>query len=170
MGGTIYGAYGAGSAGESRPVPIGVFESGVFELVGADEQVDQNDYGAHVTQDMHGSGEILAAAFLSTGGDILEPAGKLLIFNASVSIAAGDTSITAVERAECIGIISVAASDWQSDANGATAYIYDQPVPYDTNDLWFVWFHEDATSINSDAQDDEQLVVNLLYRLDHRES
>ena len=40
----------------------------------------------------------------------------------------------------------------------------------DTNDLYFAWFHEDATSINSDAQDDEVLSVNLLYRLDHRES
>jgi hypothetical protein len=170
MGGTIHGAYGAGSAGESRAIPIGVFETAPFELVGADEQVDQNDYGAHVEVDMHGSGEILSAMFLSIGGDILEPSGQLLIFNAAVTVAAGATSITTGERGELIGIIDVAASDWQSDVNGASAFIYDQPIPYNTNDLYFVWFHTDATSINSAAEDDEELWVNLLYRLDHRES
>ena len=174
MTGLMQGQYGAGSGAESRPVPIGVFETGLIELVGINEQVDQNDYGAHVTANLNGSGEILAACFMSTEdgatGAVQDPAGKLLIFNAAVSVAAGDTSITVAERSELIGVISVAASDWQSDANGASAFIYDQPIPYDTNDLYLVWFHEDATSYNDGADDDEQLEVNLLYRLDHRES
>ena len=156
--------------GEARPVQLGIFESGVTELVGADEQVDQNDYGAHVTLNLKGSGEILSACFLSVGGDILQVSGKLMIFNASVSVAAGDTSITTTERAELIGMIEVSSSGWQADANGASQSILVQPIPYDTNDLYLVWFHESATSINSDGQDEEVLSVNLLYRLDHRES
>ena len=155
--------------GEERPFQLGIFESDVTELVGADEQVDQNDYGAHVAVNLHGSGEVLGAHFISSGGDILTPAGKLLIFNAAVTVAAGDTSITLTERRELCGWIEVAASDWQSDANGASVYYESQPVAYDDDDLYMVWFHEDATSINSDAQDDEVLEVNLFYRLDHRE-
>jgi len=101
---------------------------------------------------------------------VQEPAGKLLIFNAAVTVAAGDTSITVLERSELIGMIAVSAADWQSDANGASASILLQPIPYNTNDLYLVWFHEDATSYNDGAGDDEQLEVNLFYRLDHRES
>jgi len=159
--------------GEARPFPIGIFETGLIELVGINEQVDQNDYGAHVTANLKGSGEIIAACFMSTEdgtGAVQEPAGKLLIFNAAVTVAAGDTSITVLERSELIGMIAVSAADWQSDANGASASILLQPIPYNTNDLYLVWFHEDATSYNDGAGDDEQLEVNLFYRLDHRES
>ena len=156
--------------GEERPVQLGIFETGMIELVGEDEQVDQNDYGAHVTANLKGSGEILSACFISIGGDILQVSGKLLIFNAAVTVAAGDTSITTGERGELIAMIDVSASAWQADVNGASQSILVQPVPYDTNDLYLVWFHESATSINSDAQDNEELWVNLFYRLDHRES
>jgi hypothetical protein len=158
---------------EARPVQLGIFETGLIELIGINEQVDQNDYGAHVTADLKGSGEILAACFMSTEdgtGAVQEPAGKLMIFNAAVTVAAGDTSITVAERSELIGMIDVSASDWQSDANGASQSILVQPIPYDTNDLYLVWFHEDATSFNDGAGDDEQLEVNLMYRLDHREA
>lgn len=156
--------------GEERPVQLGIFETGLTELVGINEQVDQNDYGAHVAIDIHGSGEILGAMFLSSGGDILQVAGQLMIFNAAVTIAAGDTSITVAERSELCGMIEVSASDWQADANGASQYIYKQPVAFNTNDLYLAFFLESATSINSAAGDDEQLEVNLFYRLDHRES
>ena len=89
---------------EARPVPIGIFETGLIELVGINEQVDQNDYGAHVTADLKGSGEILSACFMSTEdgtGDVQEPAGKQLIFNGSVSIASAkqqDVALSAHQR------------------------------------------------------------------------
>ncbi|MEJ2688281.1 MAG: hypothetical protein P8124_14095, partial [Gammaproteobacteria bacterium] len=162
----IGGKYG--TTGEERPLQLGIFESGVTELVGINEQVDQNDYGAHVAVNLHGSGEILGAHFVSSGGDVLQVAGDLLIFNAAVTVAAGDTSITLAERRELCGIISISASDWQADANGASQYIYSQPVAYNTNDLYLVFFLTSATSINSAAEDDEILEVNLFYRLDHR--
>lgn len=165
--GTIYGKYN--TEGEARPFQVGIFETGITNLVGSDEQIDQNDYGAHIMVNLHGSGEILGAHFMSSGGDVLEVGGKLMIFNAAVTVAAGDTSITVDERYELCGIIEVSSSDWQSDANGASQYIYDQPVAYNTNWLYLVWFHESATSINSGEQDEEELDVNLFYRLDHRE-
>ena len=87
-----------------------------------------------------------------------------------MSVAAGDTSITTTERGELCAWIDVSSADWQADANGASQIIkVSDMVTFDTNDLYLVWFHESATSINSDAQDDEVLSVNLFYVLEHRE-
>ena len=162
-----YGKYD--TTGEARPMQLGVFETGVIELVGINEQIDQNDYGAHVTQNFHGSGMVVGAVFHSSGGDILQVTGKLLFFNNAVSVAAGDTAITVAERNELIGWIEV-DSNWQADANGASQCIpVQKAISYDTNGLYLVWFHESATSLNSAAEDDELLTVNLLYMLEHRE-
>jgi hypothetical protein len=169
MAGVIDGKYG--TTGEAKPVQLGVFETGLILLVGTDDQVDQNDYGASNGVPLHGSGEMLGFVFMSQGGDILEPAGKLLIFDTAVTVTAGDTAITGTERSNIIGIVDVSASDWQADATAASQYICCQPVAFNHDDTftYFVWFHEDATSYNDGAQDEENLFVNVIYRLDHRE-
>ena len=85
----LYGEYAVGTL---LPIPIGMFSTDLIELIGVDEQVDQNDYGAHVSADFEGSGEILSACFMSTEdgtGDVWEPSGQLMIFNAAVTVAAG---------------------------------------------------------------------------------
>ena len=147
-------------------------EIGLTELIGVDEQVDQDDYGASVGVSFgeNRSGEFLSFMFYSTEdgtGAVQEPAGTLLILDADPAIAAGDTSMTAAERVTVLGQVEVAAADWKSDANGASAFIYNRPVPFHSlSSVYFVWFHEDATSFNDGAGDDEQLEFNAWYRRD----
>lgn len=152
-----------------------IAETDLTELVGANEQVDQNDYGASVAVTLGDgvrpcSGELLSFAFFSTetgSGAVQTPAGTLLILDADPATAAGDTTISAVERITIFAQVSVAAADWQSDANGGSAFIYNQPVPFhNLQTLYFLWFHEDATSLNDDAGDDETLQVKAWYRRD----
>ena len=149
-------------------------ELGVTELVGADEQVDQNDYGASVSVDLPGglpiSGEFLHFTFYSreTGtGAVQTPAGSLFILDADPATTAGDTAITAAERLTVIAEVPVAAADWQSDANGGSVTVHDKPVAFHgLTTLYFLWFHEDATSLNDGAGDDEILEFNAWYRRD----
>lgn len=147
----------------------------LVELIGADEQVDQGDYGGSVSIPVGNgvkpaSGEFLSFMFFSrqTGtGAIQEPAGVLLLLSADPSVSPGDTSITAAERITVLGHVNVAAGDWKADANGGSAFIYDQPVPFhELEDVYVVWFHEDATSFNDGAGDDEILSFSAWYRRD----
>ncbi|NIQ98541.1 MAG: hypothetical protein GWN87_33690 [Desulfuromonadales bacterium] len=152
-----------------------ITELGLAELVGADEQVDQNDFGGSVACTLGdgvrpNSGEFLAFLFVTgeTGsGAVQTPAGRLLLFDADPAISAGDTSITLAERKTLVGQVEITASDWISDANGASAYIYAQPLPFhNLQTVYAAWFHEDATSLNDGAGDDETLHFNAWYRRD----
>lgn len=164
---------GAGSSviGKTQPFAA-LLEGGLTELVGADEQVDQDDYGGSVGVALGGtySGEILSFAFYATEdgtGAVQDSAGRLIILDADPSVSAGDTALAAAEWVTILGIVQVEADDWITDANGGAAYIHDTPVPFHAlSTLYFVWFHEDATSLNDGAGDDEVLRVNFWYRRD----
>ncbi|MGD8626606.1 MAG: hypothetical protein PVJ34_18865 [Anaerolineae bacterium] len=149
-----------------------ITETGLLELVGKNEQIDQNDYTAAVECDLAqlASGEILHVTLYATetgSGAVLTPAGTLLILDADPGHASGATALTAAARITVIGQIPVAAADWQSDANGASVTVADTPIAFhETDSLFFVWFHEDATSINSAAGDDEVLQLNAWIRRD----
>lgn len=149
-------------------------ELGVTELIGTDEQVDQNDYSGSVSVDLASaqpiSGEILHFTFYATEtgtGAVLTPAGSLFIFDSDPSIAAGATAMVALRRKMVIAEIPVAAADWQSDANGASVTVHNKPTAFHAlKTLYFAWFHEDATSFNDAAGDDEILEFNAWYRRD----
>jgi hypothetical protein len=156
-----------------------ILETGVTALIGKDEQVDQNDYGASVAitlgtsdrTDEPVSGELLAFAFFSTeegSGAVQTPDGYLVLMDADPAVSAGDTAITSAEHLTILGIVTVESGDFVlSDANGATAYIYDTPIPFhDLATLYAVWFHSSATSYNDAAGDDERLRFNCWYRRD----
>lgn len=148
-------------------------ETGVLELVGADEQVDQNELGATVSHDLPGeqpaSGELLSFTFVATetgSGAVQDSAGELLIFDADPGHSVGDdgSGISAAEWKRCIGRVKVAASDWTIEDNGGVACIVDNPVPFHgVQTLHFVWLHTDATSLNDGAGDNEVLEVNVWY-------
>jgi hypothetical protein len=144
-------------------------------LIGADEQVDQNDFGASVAVTLGDGVRPVSGEFLSLmlytweegTGAVQTPAGTLLILTSDPATTAGDTSITSGERLQVIGQIAVSASDWISDANGGSCCIVDQPVPiHDLTTVYLLWFHEDATSFNDGAGDDECLSCRLWYRRD----
>lgn len=153
---------------------------GLISLIGVDDQVDQNDYGASVEIDLVSysgarvsapiSGEILQFTLISyeSGtGAVQTPAGTLYLFSADPTISAGDTAMTAAERQTVIAAVEVEASDWKSDANGATATICNKPVAFQAlSSLYAAWFHESATSYNDAAGDDEALAVSLWIRRD----
>lgn len=150
-------------------------EIGIAELIGKDEQVDQNDYGGSVAVtlgdgNLPASGEFLAFSFHSTEegtGSVQTPAGTLLLLDADPAVSAGDTALTAAEHKTILGRVDVSAAAWISDANGATAYIYNNPIPFHfLNTIYVVWLHTDATSFNDGAGDDEVLEFNAWYRRD----
>lgn len=147
-----------------------MLEGGLTELVGINEQVDQNDYSGSVGVSLGASmsGEILAVALYATEdgtGAVQDSAGILYVFDADPSISSGDTAMSAAARVTCIGKIPVGAADWDVDANGGLAYITTQPIPYHAvSTLYFVWKHLDATGLNDAAGDDEQLEFNFWHR------
>ena len=140
-------------------------EIGVTELVGKDEEVNTDDYGASVVVsfDREQSGEFIQFTFYATeeGGAVQDSAGTLFIFDADPAISAGDTSITAAEAKTVIGKVEVVADDWETDANGGVACITDRPIRFHRlSNLYFAWKHTDATDLNDAAGDDEVLEVN----------
>lgn len=169
----VAGALPAGSAliGKVQPFAA-MLEGGVTELVGINEQVDQNDYSGSVGVALGGtySGEILAFALYATedgSGAIQDSAGYLIILDADPAVASGDTALAAAEYPTILGVVKVETTDWITDAAGGVAYITDTPVPFHAlSTLYFVWKHADATALNDGAGDDEQLEFNFWWRRD----
>jgi hypothetical protein len=156
----------------SSPSPVPICELGVVELVGVDEQVDNGELSKSVSVPLGGtySGELLNFAFYAAEdgtGAVQDSGGYLLILDADPAVAAGDTDLAAAEWPTVLGIVKVEASDWIVDANGGMAYITDTPVPFHAlSTLYFVWLHNDATSLNDAAGDEERLAFNAWYRRD----
>jgi len=151
-------------------------ETGVLELVGANEQVDQNEFGAAVSYDLIAArpmaGALLAVTLLSSEagtGAIQTPAGQLLVFDADPGHSAGDdgSGISAAEWQGLIAAIDVQAVDWTAEDNGAFCNLRNfEPIPFHRlSTLYFVWRHTDAISLNDAAGDDEVLSVNVWLQL-----
>ena len=149
-------------------------EVGLTEIVDADHQVDQNDFSAtaDLTVGVGGltaSGEFLSVVLVTTengSGAVLSPAGKLILLDADPNTTAGDTALTAAEWKTAIGYVDVNTSDWVTDANGGLAFKQIAVPFHDLTAVYAVWFHEDATSFNDAAGDDEEMHINLWYRRD----
>ena len=93
------------------------------------------------------------------------PTGLLYFFDADPSITSGATAMTAAARVTILGRVPVESGDWDSDANGASAYIVDTPIPFHALSTLYVAFKlTGATGMNADSADDEQLEVNFWYK------
>jgi len=163
-------AAGTNLIGKTQPFSA-MIEGGLTELVGINEQVDQNDYSGSVGVSLAtnpSSGEILGVAFYATEdgtGAVQDSAGILYVLDADPSIASGDTAMSAAARVTVIGKIAIGAADWDVDANGGLAYVSNLPIPFHSlATLYFAWKHLDATSLNDGAGDDEQLEFNFWYK------
>jgi hypothetical protein len=152
-----------------------ITRSAQISVIAADDQVDQYDYSTSRTVTLGDglrpcSGEILQILLVSykTGtGAVQTPAGTIIFFDASPAKTAGDTTLTAGQRATVLGQVKVLASDWKADSVSGGAVICNQPVAFhNLQTLYLVWFHEDATSFNDAAGDDEQMILRLWYRRD----
>jgi hypothetical protein len=147
-------------------------ETGITELIGINEKVDQNDYSGSVTvalgQTSIGVIDALLLVMSETGdGEILDETGVIYIFDTDPAVSSGDTAL-ATEGADhltTVARIDIASGDWEEDANGGTVYKNDLQIPFQAvSNLYIVYRHTGATSINSGAGDDEMLDFNLWYR------
>lgn len=155
-----------------------VKECGLTELVGINEQVDQGEIGASVgiavpdipeNRASDPSGEILSVTLYLTEdgtGTLFAADGTLIILDADPASSAGDASLSAAEAVTVLALVPVVDADWLANATG---YIANKivAIPFHTGTtLYFVWFHQDATSLNDVAGDDFQLEMNCWYRRD----
>lgn len=143
-----------------------------IELIGKDEQVAQNQYGASTSFALKTgstSGEILSITVSQTvedAGAILGEAGRVVFFNADPATSAGDTSLAAAEGVTIIGQVAIAAADWVSDTNVGYACKW-TAIPFeDCENIYVAYRHEGATTINSGATDDEVVDIVVRYRED----
>lgn len=173
VGGSATLIFGEDKGGTRYPLPAGMEEGGITELIGTDEQVDQDDYSASVGVDLGStvSGEILQILLVSTeedAGSVQTPSGHLIFLDADPSVSAGDTALGSGEHATIIGSVEVAADDWVSDANGGWASIKTKPIAFHAlQTIYAVWLHTDATSFNDGGTDDEVLEFNFWFRRDN---
>jgi hypothetical protein len=150
----------------------GIVEAGTVELIGINEQVDTDDYCASesVALGAAHSGEIVSVLLTTTEDDtgaILEPAGWLYFFDANPNTISGGVVMNVGARAFMLGRIKVEAADWDKDANGGSAYIFNQLVFFHSVSTLYVAFKlTSAVSFNDAAGDDEQLELNFWYRRD----
>jgi hypothetical protein len=123
--------------------------TGLLELVGKNEQVDQNELGAAVSATFAASVELTRFTFYATEegtGAIQDSAGDLLIFTADPGHSVGDngSGVSAAEGQTCVGVVTVTASDWVVLDNIGIADIKDQLIQLEgAGDLYFVWSHTD---------------------------
>lgn len=152
-----------------------IAEFGVTELIGKDEQVDQNDYSGSVAITLGDgirpvSGEILSFMFYSTEegtGALLAPAGTLFLLDADPAVSSGDTALAAAEHKTVLGSVTIETADWVSDTGGETCCVLDHPIPFhNLQTLYAVFKLTSATSFNDGAGDDEVLEFNAWYRRD----
>ena len=150
-----------------------IIKKGPVELVGIDEQIDQNDLGGAVSVALSSeghSGEILNVTLVSTedgSGAVQVPDCTLFVFNADPDIDPGDVAMAAASRLLEVGQVTFATGDWKSDANGASqtkavALSFERVTA-----LWFALLNASATGLNDAAGDDEQIELIFRYRRDN---
>lgn len=148
-----------------------LLEGAVTELIGINEQVDQNEYAASVGVSLGGtySGEILQITLIATEdgtGAVIGQDGVLFFMDADPATTAGDTALAATEWPTVIAKIPVTGNDYSTDAGGGAVTITTPVAFHALSTIYVVYQHTGATSFNDAAGDDEQLEVNFWYRRD----
>jgi len=144
-------------------------ETGVTELIGADEQASQYDYseGTEIALGGSYSGEILNVTLILSG--TLSEAGTLLIFDADPSVTLADANLATASWLLAIGKIDVAAGNWFEENSGGTGAVatFAEPIAFHSlSSLWVAYYHEGSTQWNSLAADNETLDIQVEYRRD----
>jgi len=146
-----------------------ITEVSIIELIGINEVVTASQYSASVALTLAGTGTIKKVCLIATedgSGVVFTPAGDLMVFNTDPAIASDDATITNAERLTLSSIMTFAAADWQSDANGASN-CQDVTEVFADATLFASWHSATGqTQWNSAAGDDEQLEFKVIYRRD----
>ena len=154
-----------------------VIELNVTELIGIDEQVAQWEYSGSVAVNLGTatSGVLLGVALYATEtgtGQIISEDGILLVLDANPSVSPGDTHLVSGEWATIIGVVSISEDDWFEEnaaTTGAVIFYPCKPIAFHAiSNLYFVYYHQGATSWNDVAGDDEILQLNGWIRVDSK--
>jgi len=161
-------------------------QTGFIELVGTDEQVDQDEWGASVQVPFAPESQSICIPALilrqgfdgSATGASLSIGGFVVFFFGDPSIAVG-TGVGALTRAQLnkiVGWFDIAAqgADWQNwraagaadDADIAFLQSEDDRIQVPRmagEDLYAALLLTSATSINSAAGDDEDVYMKVIY-------
>ena len=153
-----------------------IIETGIQQIIGInDAAMTVNEYSSTADLSLGGtfSGEILGFILSSLeSGTPTEPregSGTVYFFDADPNTTSGDTDLAAAgaEHNTVIGIVKIAAADWDSDANGAVVH-KTVAIPFHAlATIFCVYRNTDPTEIwNSAAGDDERLNINMWFRRD----
>ncbi len=121
-------------------------------LVAAGDAVANTQYSASVAVPVSSrSGEMLGYTLVSNGTVVPIPAGTLMVFKADPGTSAGDPAITTVARDDVVCQIPFSVADWDSDANGGSAYLASPPCAFPSGraNLFAVWKHLDAVALDA---------------------
>jgi hypothetical protein len=147
-----------------------LIKSGVIQIVGTDEQVDQNKYGVDVEAALYGpnsAGELYQITLYSSetgSGSVQTPECVLYIFDEDPTVAANDASLTAADGLKAIASVKFESSDWRGDS---TVKIASRTVaiPFQVvGSLWFVLQNLSATGINDAGGDDEKIEMQFWWK------
>jgi hypothetical protein len=146
--------------------------TGLIELVGKDEALDQNKFSASVEVALDpiftGRGALLKGLtfFQWEEGDgaIQAISGNLLILDADPAVTANSADLTLAEWKTCRGYVSIATSDWVGGTAGQVVHQanVDLPIPNSSTSIWLVFEMTSATPMNDTADNDEVLAVELI--------
>ncbi len=156
-----------------------IHTTGLVTLVGKDDQIGQNEYGAAVQLDIATaaglpagaplSGEVLRLVLVSRAaatGTVQKPAGTIFLFTAQPDVAPADSALAdGASWAGAWAAVALATTDWIGDDMGAMAEILTEPIPFHAVPaLWAAYLHQDATAFNSDDNDDETVHMRAWFR------
>ncbi len=170
----------------TNPLPVvatpfaAIIETGIQQIIGInDAEVAQDEYSSTADLSLGGtfSGEILGfilsslesgSASPDTSG-VQEGAGTVYFFDADPNTTSGDTTLAAAgaEHNTIIGIVKIAAADWDSDANGAVVHKTVAIPFHGIATIFCVYRNTDSVALwNTVAGDDERLNINMWFRRD----
>ncbi len=124
-------------------------------LIGANDVLVTGQYGKSVAIDtQHASGEQLSITLLSTADTtIATPAGIVYVLQTDPAVVAVVAALDATDRVRVICQWPVAQADWDSDANGASAYLTSPPCVFPAKaQIYTLWRLTDATGLNPGAE------------------
>lgn len=152
-----------------------VIETGITQIIGInDAAMTQDEYSSTADLGLGGtySGEILGfilSSLESGTGAVQEGMGTIYFFDADPNTTSGDVSLAAAgaEHNTVIGIVKIAAADWDSDASGAVCH-KTVAIPFHAlATIYCVYRTTDSAALwNSAAADDERLNINMWFRRD----
>jgi len=150
-------------------------------LIGVNDQIAQNEFGASQQIDVDGgesneatlTAEIVGITLVSResgSGVIIKAPIDFMMFNSDPSISAGDTSLNTAQLDALVSVINITTGDYASTLTNAAVGTKSLAHPFitdGTGKLWISPINRSATTYNSAVGDDEILSARVYIRRDN---